>query len=172
MVNLFAWKNHSHPDLTPTGASLEFAGATAPTGWLLQDGSAVSRTTYSDLFAVIGTIHGAGDGLTTFNVPDHRGRVGVGVGTATGANGATAHTLGQKGGEETHALTAAENGPHTHNVNMRWGGTIGAGNAADAPPRSYGGTLDSVSFFTLSSGSGTPHNTLPPYIGLNYIIKT
>lgn len=62
----------------PTGSVQAFAGATAPTGWLLSYGQAVSRSTYSDLFAVIGTTYGAGDGSTTFNLPDLRGRAVAG----------------------------------------------------------------------------------------------
>lgn len=61
-----------------TGTVLDFAGNTAPTGWLMCFGQAVSRTTYSNLFAVIGTSFGAGDGSTTFNLPDYRGRIGAG----------------------------------------------------------------------------------------------
>lgn len=155
----------------PPGVSWEYAGSTAPAGWLMQDGTAVSRTTYAALFAVISTVFGAGDGSTTFNVPDRRGRVGIGVGTATGAAGATAHTLAQLGGEETHALTSGENGPHTHGLEMRSGGTVDAGNTDDRAAREYAGSIESMSFFTLSSGSGTAHNTMQPYIGMNYIIK-
>ena len=62
----------------PPGMVLPFAGAAAPEGFLLCDGSAVSRTTYGDLFAAIGTAYGAGDGSTTFNLPDLRGRVAAG----------------------------------------------------------------------------------------------
>lgn len=58
----------------PTGVILPFGGATAPSGWLLCNGAAISRTTYADLFAAIGTVHGAGDGSTTFHLPDYRGR--------------------------------------------------------------------------------------------------
>jgi len=65
----------------PIGALLGYAGSTAPAGWLLADGSAVSRATYSALFAVIGTTYGAGDFSTTFNLPDLRGRIPVGVGS-------------------------------------------------------------------------------------------
>lgn len=66
---------------TPAGAVIFFAGAAAPTGWLLCNGQAVSRTTYAALFAAIGVVYGVGNGSTTFNVPDLRGRVPVGVGT-------------------------------------------------------------------------------------------
>lgn len=69
--------------LNPTGLVAPFAGASAPSGWLLCDGSAVSRTTYADLFALVGSTYGAGNGSTTFNVPDLRSRVPFGVGTGT-----------------------------------------------------------------------------------------
>jgi microcystin-dependent protein len=70
-------------ELTPTGVIWDFGGAVVPTGWLACDGAAVSRTTFAALFTAIGTVWGAGDGSTTFNVPDLRGRVGVGSGTGT-----------------------------------------------------------------------------------------
>lgn len=98
----------------PIGTILDFAGSTAPTGYLICDGSAVSRTTYSDLFTVIGTTWGAGDGSTTFNLPNLCGRATIGVGTGT-ATDATAHTLGDTNGTETHLLTANESGIHEHN---------------------------------------------------------
>lgn len=65
----------------PSGSVTEFAGSSVPSGWLFCDGSAVSRSTYSGLFTAIGTTYGAGDGSTTFNLPDSRGRVIQGVGT-------------------------------------------------------------------------------------------
>ena len=97
----------------PVGSVKMYAGSGTPSKWLYCDGSAVSRTTYAKLFGVIGTTYGAGDGSTTFNVPDFRGRVGVGVGTGT-ATGATAHTLGQTAGEETVTLTVNQMPKHTH----------------------------------------------------------
>src|SRR5690606_13639822 len=96
--------------LVPTGAVVPFAGSTAPSGWLLCDGSAVSRTTYSDLFSAISTTYGAGDESTTFNVPDLRGRVVAGKDDmgGTSANrltdqsgGLDGDTLGDTGGAET-----------------------------------------------------------------------
>src|SRR3990172_4438848 len=71
-------------NLCPIGSILMYGGSSAPTNWLLCDGSAVSRTTYLNLFNIISTTYGVGDGSTTFNVPDLRGRVAVGVGTGTG----------------------------------------------------------------------------------------
>src|SRR6187399_871900 len=71
----------------PIGAILDFAGPNAPSGWLIADGRTVSRTTYSALFAVLGTYWGAGDGSTTFNLPGTNGRALIGPGTGTDANG-------------------------------------------------------------------------------------
>ena len=94
-----------------------FAGSVAPNHWLLCDGSAVSRTTYSALFAVIGTTYGGGDGSTTFNLPDLVGRVPIGAGTGSAIT-STQHTLGSTGGEETHTLTPEETAlkGHTHSL--------------------------------------------------------
>lgn len=73
-------------NVLPVGVILPYGGGTAPTDWLLCDGAAVGRTTYAGLFGVLGTLYGAGDGASTFNVPDLRGRVPVGVGTHTEVN--------------------------------------------------------------------------------------
>jgi phage-related tail fiber protein len=75
--------------LIPPGTPLPFAGATAPTGFLLCDGAAVSRTTYAALFTAISTVYGAGDGSTTFNLPDYRGAILMGAGQGTGLNNRT-----------------------------------------------------------------------------------
>lgn len=88
------------------GAVVPFAGSVAPSRWLLCDGSAVSRTTYADLFAVVGTTYGAGDGSTTFVLPDLRDRFPVGAGTS--------YARGDTGGEAEHALTTAEMPSHAH----------------------------------------------------------
>lgn len=109
----------------PAGVMVDFAGTAAPAGWLLCAGQAVSRTTYAALFAAIGVVHGAGDGTTTFNVPDMRGRVAAGKddmgGSAagrltTGGSGVNGASLGANGGAETHTLTAAQIPAHTHNL--------------------------------------------------------
>lgn len=85
------------------------AGTTAPPGAKLANGGTLNRVHYADLYNAILTAHGAGDGSTTFGIPNLAGRSPVGVGTSSAA-GATAHTLGQLGGEETHRLLAAESG--------------------------------------------------------------
>lgn len=95
----------------PVGSVAMFAGLTAPTGWLVCDGSLVSRTTYADLYATIGDAYGGGDGLTTFALPDLRGRIPAGVGTD-----ADFSPLGKTGGAKTHALTAQEMPSHAHDI--------------------------------------------------------
>lgn len=95
---------------SPTGAVTQFAGSAAPTGWLLCDGTAVSRATYADLFAAIGTTYGAGNGSTTFNLPNLKGRVPVGRDSAD----TSFDVLGETGGAKTHTLTVTEMPSHTH----------------------------------------------------------
>lgn len=101
---------------TPVGGMIDFAGVAAPAGWLLCDGSAVSRTTYAALFAVIGTTWGVGDNSTTFNLPDLRRRVTIGSGGA--AISGPGNTVGSVGGEETHVLSQAEMPSHSHPINI------------------------------------------------------
>jgi hypothetical protein len=101
------------------GLLFDYAGGAAPTGFLLCDGSAVSRTTYSGLFAAIGTTWGAGDGSTTFNVPDLRRRTTIGSG-GTSISG-PANTVGATGGAETITLATGNLPPHTHGVNINSG---------------------------------------------------
>jgi microcystin-dependent protein len=94
-----------------------YAAATAPAGWLNCDGSAVSRTTYADLFAVTSTTYGVGNGTTTFNLPDLRGRIPVGLDNMGGTDAgrlSVANTLGGTGGTETHTLTSAQIPAHSH----------------------------------------------------------
>lgn len=107
----------------PTGAVTPYAGSTAPAGWLFCYGQAVSRTTYAALFAVTSTLYGVGDGSTTFNLPDLRGRTAFGddnmggstAGRVTSAgSGITGTTLGATGGSESKTLTTTELPAHTH----------------------------------------------------------
>lgn len=114
------WYNGSAwQGLVPSGIMVEGATMTAPPGWLLCDGSAISRVTYADLFAAIGDDYGPGDGITTFNLPDHRGAASVcldDLGTAAGAAGLldVANTLGLIFGEQYHQMLLAEIATHTH----------------------------------------------------------
>lgn len=163
-------------NLLPTGVYVPFGGTTPPTGWLLCDGAAISRTTYAALFAVIGTAFGAGDGATTFNTPDLRGRIPAGLddmGTSAGAanriTDAQADIRGGACGEEKHALTGAENGPHQHSVYRTTGASGGYQTAATDSSNILTVTSNAP---TASSGSGTAHNNVQPTIFSHYIIKT
>ena len=101
--------------LVPIGTVLEFAGSTAPLNYLMCNGQAVSRTTYSELFSVIGTTYGSGDGSTTFNVPDRRGKVGVGYGNGL-AIYSYANQLGHTDGSKDAVVVS-----HNHVVNTSCG---------------------------------------------------
>ena len=127
--------------VVPTGMVAPFAGTDAPEGWLPCDGRAVSRTDYAALFAVVGTVYGAGDGATTFVLPDLRGRVAAGLddmgGTAAGRltgrpGGVDGTALGASGGAETHTLGETEIAEHGHGAGSyegRASGTTGSGGA-------------------------------------------
>jgi microcystin-dependent protein len=233
-----------------TGMIIPYASATPPTGFLNCDGSAISRTTYANLFAITGTNYGAGDGSTTFNLPDLRSRfplgyslsapvkvmtfssrasniitvtgvssnansemqtgqmvrysttgtvitgltnntdyyvirvssntlslatsvananegtaialTGDGSGTQTFTITYTARPVGQGGGEETHALTNAEMPSHVHGIG---GNGTGTAEAMSTPTEAY-------TVFSQPAGSDTPHNIMPLFTVVNYIIKT
>jgi microcystin-dependent protein len=162
--------------LVPTGMVGPYAGASEPTGWLFCYGQAVSRTTYASLFTAISTTYGAGDGSTTFNLPDLRGRVvaghdnmgGVSGNRLTGVGGSlNGDTLGATGGTETHTLITAEMPSHTHALAN--GGQIQSTGGGPA----YGSAAVGLSATDIANtGGGGAHNNVQPTIILNYIIKT
>lgn len=173
-------------NIEQTGSIKAWGGAAAPSGYLLCNGSAVSRTTYADLFAVIGETFGAGDGSSTFNVPDLRGRAPIGAGTGD-ASDATTHTLGEKEGTERHALNEAEMPSHTHAITdpghahgPQGGGSFvtnvsaalelpGAGGTADEDPQT---TTEETGITLGNTGSGLSHPNMQPSLTVNFIIKT
>lgn len=120
-----------------------YAGATAPSGWLVCDGSAVSRDAYSDLFAVIGTTYGSGDGSTTFNLPNMGGKTMIGADTdhALGASvGAESKAYTPSGSVEDHVLTTSEIPRHNHGWKDLQGGFWNlAGQGTSAPSGSASG---------------------------------
>lgn len=152
---------------SPAGMVTQYAGLTAPSGWLLCDGSAVSRTTYASLFAAISTTYGAGDGSTTFALPNLQGRVPV------GKNSATFTTLGGTGGAETVTLTVAQMPSHTHvqdshnhtqNSHGHTGGDYGHSHTLNQAP--YDGTgnntppgVNPVSYYN-NSGTNTGYASI------------
>lgn len=148
-------------DTLPIGSITAYGKETAPANWLICDGSAVSRTSYADLFAVIGTKYGEGDGSTTFNLPNLKGRVPVGLdGGDTDFN-----EIGKTGGEKTHQLTINEMPSHNHPGIFRY--TNQTGNYAMLYLGSDGTKLDSEG----KTGGDQPHNNLQPYEVNNFIIK-
>jgi microcystin-dependent protein len=172
--------------LNPVGLVSPFAGSTAPTGWLLCGGQAVSRTTFTALFGALGTTYGAGDGTTTFNVPDLRGRVAFGLdnmgGTAanrltTAGSGVNGVALGAGGGNQLmqqHTHSISDPG-HSHTLPANLALVAGAATAANATTSgltALGSTASATTGITLqNTGTGTSQN-IPPALVLNYIIKT
>ena len=177
------------------GMVMPFAGTSAPTGWLLAFGQNVSRTTYADLFAAIGTTYGSGDGSSTFTLPDLRGRVVAGqddMGGSSGnrltnqTGGLDGDTLGATGGAETHTLTVSQLASHSHTLSggiktiVQGGSSFSTGLDKRAYTTNQGqsanGTFNSSdtsmdNFSVASNGSGAAHNNVQPTIILNYIIK-
>ena len=173
-----------------TGVVQLFAGSSAPNGWLICNGQAVSRITYAALYAVIGTTYGAGDGSTTFNIPNLVNK------TVRGSN-----SLGKTGGVDTVTLSTAQMPAHTHgvgtlatnntgahthslsplsqiNYNETYTNTVNriqstrATEGTDATAASAGAHTHTISGSTASVGSGSAVTITNPYVMLHYIIKT
>lgn len=174
-----------------TGEVKEIAFAAIPSGWLLCDGSAVSRTTYANLFAKISTVYGVGNGSTTFNVPNKKGSVGAGYDAAVAAF----NTLGKTGGVVEHALSVAELAAHNHSVSSSGAHTHTSKFISEALTLAVDQSVqidrlvtNAEAIFTNSAqsvpsggshthttqnkGSGNAHTNLQPYQVFNYIIKT
>ena len=168
----------------PTATIVPWSSASVPSGFLECDGSNVSRTTYADLFAIVGTTYGAGDGSSTFGLPDLQDNVAVGksnnkaLASTGGAN--TVAATGNIGGSTANAsLTEAQLASHDHGMNA--GGRSMAQNQLD---KEIGGQApESVVTFNAGSGSGHQHNmsanftgdstsVIQPYLTVIYIIKT
>jgi len=180
---------------SPPGMISMFAGSSAPSGWIICDGSAISRTTYANLFSAIGLSYGSGDGSTTFNVPNLKGKVPVGLDSADSSFDALGETGGHKetqshthaGDAHTHTGTTATEGAHTHNyvdytpdggAAVNFGSQYTVGGLTNYTRTTQAGTAHSHTFTTsgasaASTGSfgGGNAGNLQPYIVLNYIIK-
>lgn len=183
--------------LLPPGVVAHFATASAPTGWLVANGAAVSRTTYAALFAVMGTAYGAGDGSTTFNLPDLRDRMAIG----SGSSYALAATGGSKDAivvSHSHSGTTNADGSHTHfisntdNVGPNTSPSLSASNylargnggggtseayqlqgTATAPTVGITSTASTHThtFATGSTGASGTNANLPPYVALLACVK-
>ena len=152
--------NNKAVPVMPVGCVIPFAGAAAPTGWLLCQGQAVSRTTYAQLFSVIGTTYGSGDGSTTFNLPDMRGRVAV---------GSDANSPGAQCGETAHKLGISEIPSHSHPYSAylySTGAENGRINSQEGAGVKWADPTN-----TRNSGGGDNHNNMQPSLYLHHIIK-
>ncbi len=166
-----AWQDLS----TPTGTILGFAGSSAPGGYLLADGSAISRTTYAALFAIIGTTYGAGDGSTTFNLPDLRGRTPVGLNTSEAVHSnvnALGNNEGVALGNRTPVHNSTVNDPgHRHSYTTY---TSQFNSGADQPGIWVGGqtvnTGTSTTGITVGPGGTRPTDTAA-YLTINFMVK-
>jgi len=150
-------------NVVPVGGLIPFGAAAAPSGWLLCDGTAVSRAGFADLFAVIGETYGVGDGVTTFNLPDMQSRIPVGL----DAGESDFDALGKTGGEKDHTLTVAEMPAHTHEIPIFRNVDHAGGGAFDIFDDKLVPTAPSK-----STGGGGAHNNVQPFVIFNWIIKT
>lgn len=177
--------------LLPAGSIVPYAGNSAPSGYLLCDGSAVSRTTYATLFAVIGTVYGAGDATTTFNLPDLTGRVIAGkeataTRLTTAGGGVDGGTLGATGGAQTETASVSGSGTASGSLTVSASGTTDIP-SSDPPNRSGSGginvagsahvhtvTVTGTTSGTMSvttTGTTASATNVQPTIVLNYLIK-
>lgn len=154
-------------DTLPIGAVIEWNSDIIPENWLLCNGQAVNREEYSELFEILGVAYGEGDGSTTFNLPNYKGRVAAGKDESDN----DFNTLGKQGGEKTHRLTYNEMPKHGHNTQgfNRTHTGISDGGESMSRHRLEGDPVDWG--IVLEAGGDQPHNNLQPYIITNFIIK-
>lgn len=139
------------------GMMMPFAGETPPTGWLKCDGSLVSRTTYAALFDVIGETYEAGDGTTTFGLPDGRGMFIMGAGVPF--SGGTDFAIGTKTGTETITLEVTQIPSHHHSSLPAYASVFEVASGTLAY-KSGGASIPEI--VTGNTGGGMPHNNVPP----------
>jgi microcystin-dependent protein len=171
-------RNHR---LVPPGAVEAFAGSSAPVGWLMCDGSLVSKATYYYLYSVIGDVYGAGD-ANNFVLPDLRSKQVIGAGNGLGLSN---RVLGANGGEENHTLTVNEMPVHNHGVTdpghaHSYVNNVGDQNtdnafatqtAADNADYNQNTGSSTTGISINNAGGGQSHNVMDPFLVLNYIIK-
>jgi microcystin-dependent protein len=148
------------------GVIFPFGGTVAPAGFLMCDGSAVSRTTYATLFATIGTAFGSGDGSTTFNLPDTRGYFMRGTDNGAGVDIGRSHGSKQQDAMQGHHHSAGYNSAKNYTTGAVSGDYLGV---------AVTNFVDAVLAPTSDGSNGTPRTaaeTRPKNLAVNYIIKT
>lgn len=181
----------------PIAAGMDYWAATTPSSsFAFANGQGISRTAYSALFALIGTTYGGGDGSTTFNLPDKRGRVSAGfdngdvTGRLNGIFGVNAAALGSAGGEQGHTLTTAELAAHSHPSTLTdpghahtfnggngvpWGGgsgsSSGGGSTFAMNAMTMNAAATNITINNASAGGGGAHNNIQPTIVCNHIMR-
>lgn len=174
--------DYEPPPMTPIGGMMEYAGSVVPDAWLLCDGQAVSRTTYAELFAQLGITWGAGDGVTTFNVPNLIDR------SPMGAGGSIVPTPTQLAGAATHTLITSEIPSHNHGVtdpghnHQPSGATVFQGSnaggstgfevdiAGQTRVQITNTTTNTTGISIQNTGGDGEHNNIHPVVGVTYII--
>lgn len=176
--------NDSAGTQMPAGSVITYAAEAAPSGWLLCNGAAYPESQYPTLFKAISRTYGGDASAGTFRVPDLRGRVPVGYGSGAGL---TARALNSPSGAETHTLSIEQIPSHAHTIDpaqpraFAWSAGAAAGTSFSVPvaPFGPGGAFNWYDWDphdhggnTGGNGSGQSHNNMPPYVVLNYLIKS
>lgn len=162
--------------VVPVGAIMPFAGPSIPQKWVLCDGRALSRSSYSQLYGAIGTSYGSGNGSTTFNVPDLRGRVIAGQGTSGRLSG---WSLGSTGGQDSVTLTVSQMPSHDHvwfgendDANSSGGGGGYGGKRSNVGVRNPQNVPYGKPTYTTYTGGNGSHTNIQPTMTMNYIIHS
>lgn len=168
--------------LVPAGTVVQSASINVPNGWLNCNGALLNKIAYAELFFAIGNVYGGAPTDLSFNLPDMRGRVGIGAGQGADL---TNRIMGEKSGVETHALNVGEMPAHNHGVTdpghvHGYINNIGdqsvnniLSNETAADQEDYGATtgISTTGISINNTGSGLPHNNMQPFLVIRYLIK-